>query len=803
LINALWKSAACALAFGLTAVPSSLRAECDPTADWTAFGATGDISEILVRDGIAWVAAVGGLIRFDLSTAGAEEPGQRRITGADGLASTNITTMAIDGFGNVWVGTRENGVSVFGPAGNHVANLDSFNALWSDLVVAIGADGDRVFVQSADGDSPQGAIEGGGFVIITIVPDGSGYRFEPLSGPELEAGRFITTRTDEIWFATSGRGVWKRDETVSPPSFAQVLTTLEGLASNNVRKLVFAPRFGSATDVLWIGSTEGLQSYDGTSLDTPAFFQGNDILDVHRAGNELYVIRENDFFVRDLYRVDLTTAFAPQRVGRITCMPDTLYSPREVGVGPNGEIVLGTQSFGIGIRQGSEWSCPPPLGPHSAFVSDLKISSDGTLYFGAGNKDPTGGQRGVGMFDGTTWDFLNSQNSQLLANRVTEIAVWPDSTAWFGTTVNLDLGGVNRYYPKSDSLVAYHDDVVVPARQTLGRNCWALEVDASDNLWSCYGQANGGLSCIEYPSEQITNFPFATMFSGRTTLLRDLAFDTFGRVWVSTFSSGTIAGQIYVVDTRGTISNRSDDILRSFNLASEVADIGEIRSISIDSTNQVWLAGEAGLAVGQITDSGNAAAATWTLLPGTTAQLGGRNPLPYRCATLDWDENIWLGTESAGLLRISKDRSIWTWFDQLEGCPLPDQGVFGIYSDDVNRTVYVGTARGGIAVIQIDENSARASTLLAPFPNPWNPTAQGALTFDQIPITETTTMRMYTIAGDLVAELADVRGPKTWDGRTAAGQFVESGVYLISATSTAGTGSGATVRYEGKVAVVR
>jgi hypothetical protein len=215
------------------------------------------------------------------------------------------------------------------------------------------------------------------------------------------------------------------------------------------------------------------------------------------------------------------------------------------------------------------------------------------------------------------------------------------------------------------------------------------------------------------------------------------------------------------------------------------------------------LAGEAGLAVGQITDSGNAAAATWTLLPGTTAQLGGRNPLPYRCATLDWDENIWLGTESAGLLRISKDRSIWTWFDQLEGCPLPDQGVFGIYSDDVNRTLYVGTARGGIAVIQIDENSARASTLLAPFPNPWNPTAQGALTFDQIPITETTTMRMYTIAGDLVAELADVRGPKTWDGRTAAGQFVESGVYLISATSTAGTGSGATVRYEGKVAVVR
>ena len=799
--NALFPRLACGIALALLGAPEPTRAQCDPNVQWTLHGATGDIFEIAVDDGIAWIAAVGGILRVDLSTAGSATPDQRKFGTDQGLASSNVSALAVDGFGNVWVGTRESGVSVFDRNGNHLDNLNSFEALWSDLVVAIGADGDRVFVQSADSYSPSGAIEGGGYVIISITPDGNGYSFDPLPGNSLETGRFILPTPDAIWFATSGRGLWRRDESVSPPLFSLVLTTDQGLLSNNVRKLATGPRFGSPSDVLWIGTGEGLHSYDGTTVDSVTFFNGNSILDLHREGDDLWVLRQTDALERDLFRVDLTTASAPIRIGRITCTQDTLYVPREVAEGPAGEIILGTQTNGFAIRQGSDWSCPPPLGPHSPYVSDLKLAPDGTLYFAAGNKDPVGNDRGVGFFDGTDWNFRNSQNSALLANRVTEIAVWPDSTLWFGTTISRDLGGVNRYYPDSDSLVAYHDDVTVDARRTLGRNCWALETDAQSNLWICYGQVSGGLSCIEWPSERITNFPFSTMFPGGTTILRDMAFDTFGRVWVTTFSSGDNQGQLYVVDPRGTISDRSDDILRRFTLATEVADVGEIRHISIDSSNRVWLAGETGMAYGDITDNGSAAAATWTRVP--SSAFGSRNPLPFRCGALDWEENIWLGTESAGLLRISKDRQTYTWFDQLQGCPLPDQGVFGVHVDAPNRSIYVGTGRGGIAVLRVSSTGTGTSAKLAPYPNPWNPEVDGALTFDQIPAEETTTLRFYTVAGELVSELVDVRGPKTWTGRTPAGQVVESGVYLITATSTAGVFTGGTKSYEGKVAVVR
>jgi len=101
-----------------------------------------------------------------------------------------------------------------------------------------------------------------------------------------------------------------------------------------------------------------------------------------------------------------------------------------------------------------------------------------------------------------------------------------------------------------------------------GRSIWALETDAANNLWVCYGQINGGLTVIEWPDRDITDYPFSLIFAG-TDLLRDLAFDSEGRAWVTTQSEGTIVGQVYVVDPNGTVDDRSDDDYTSFNLAND------------------------------------------------------------------------------------------------------------------------------------------------------------------------------------------------------------------------------------------
>lgn len=807
-------------------VPDPASAQC-LTDDWVIYTATGDVAEIATAGNVAWVGAGGGVIRIDLSGISSGAPSQFRIDDSRGLVSSDVTCLTMDGYGNVYVGTRRAGISVFDSEGRHLADLSSFDQyLWSDNVVTmdaardttgqhqiqVGSDslstamvtGDRVVVASADSFSPSGLFEGGGLKSVYVVREGDGFAFyaEPGLGANFqnELVREILVEPGVLWIGTANLGVYERDETVSPPLKEPALTTADGLFSPTVRHIVRGPHPTDGS-VLWIGSGLGLQSWDG--VNPPAAVDslaGQNILDVTLDGNDLWVIAETATLSRDLYRIDLTSpALVPQRVRRSTCLVDTLYVPREVAIDASGRAVLGTREDSFTVLENGTWYCPPPLGPHSRTIADLVLGPDGVLYFGTGDKNRKARANGMGWYDGTDWFSVTPASDPLMLHvNTTEVEAWPDSTVWLGSTLDANVGGLNHFFPKSGAMERYTPNA--PAgRITQGRNIWGMELDASSNLWVAYGQSGGGLSAIEYPSLRVTNFDFNTIF-GTTTLLRDLSVDTRGRVWVTTSSIADQPGQVYVVDPRGTINETSDDLYSQYNVANEIADIAPIPFITIDSSDRIYLAGEKGLVTGDIgADVGGKPFVSWDLVNPSGAQLGGRNPLPYTCGALDWDENVWLGTESAGLVRISKDLSTWTWFDEGAGCPLPDPAVTGIYIDRVTRTVYVGTATGGIARIGLsavgDEEGGGFNA--RPYPNPWKPSEESILTLSAIPAEEIATLRFYTISGELVHEAKDVRGAKTWDGVNEGGQLVESGVYLVTAVSTNGK------VYEGKVAVIR
>ena len=124
---------------GLLAAAPVCGQQC-PSDSWQLFAATGDGVEIETVGEIAWIAAVGGMIRVDLTGVAGGSPAQFKITDIEGLVSTDLSCMTVDGFGNVWVGTREDGVSVFDAAGNHIDDVFTFDEkLWSDRVLAMNA----------------------------------------------------------------------------------------------------------------------------------------------------------------------------------------------------------------------------------------------------------------------------------------------------------------------------------------------------------------------------------------------------------------------------------------------------------------------------------------------------------------------------------------------------------------------------------------------------------------------------------------------------------------------------------------
>ncbi|HMB70997.1 MAG TPA: hypothetical protein VKU85_16900 [bacterium] len=817
---------ACIAGCALTAAPAS--AQC-PSDEWVIYTATGDVAEMETRGTVAWIGSRGGVTRIELTGISSGAPDQIRLDEGRGLVSSDVTALTIDAYGNAYVGTRRSGVSVYDAEGRHLTDLSSFDRfLWSDNVVTMDASddttgqwtaldtsgsedslititGERVVIASADSFSPGGLFEGGGLKSVFVRREGDGFAFfpEPGLGAEFqdELVRELYVEPGVVWVGTANAGVWRRDESGPAPVKEQALTTSDGLVDATVRHVRRGPH-PSGGSVLWLGTGSGVQSWDG--VNPPASVDslvGRNILDMTIAGDAMWVIAETPALERDMYRIDLTSAaLQPVRQARSTCLTDTLYVPREVAIDSDGRVVLGTREDSFTVLESGAWFCAPPLGPHSGTVSDVVVGLDGIVYFGTGDKNRAARANGIGWFDGTDWFSATPVSDPgMLHVNVTELVTWPDSTVWFGTTLDANSGGLIHFYPSTRAMQRYTPSS--PAgRVTLGRNVWNLATDGDSNLWVAYGQAGGGLSAVEYPSLLVTSFDFTSIYGGTTTLLRSLDSDSRGRIWVGTNSTATQPGQLYVVDTQGTLTDTSDDLYSQFNVANEIADIAPIPFLAIDSSDRIWLAGEKGLVVGQIgSDVGGRPGVEWTVINPSGAQLGSRNPLPYTTGALDWDENLWLGTESAGLVRISNDLSTWTWFDGVVGCPLPDPAVTGVYVDEVSRRVYVGTATGGIARIDLSGAEAGESGGFnpRPAPNPWLPNDEPLLTFTGIPSDEVTTVRVYTITGELVHEAKDVRGAKTWDGRNVGAQLVESGVYLVTAVSSNGR------VYEGKVAVIR
>ncbi|MCA9751398.1 MAG: hypothetical protein KC591_04350 [Gemmatimonadetes bacterium] len=796
--------AACALAIGgLVATAGGVaHGQCDPNAGWRVYSPTGDISEILVDGEIAWVAADGGIIRIDLSQIASENPEQIKITDEDGLASPLVTCMTRDGLGNFWVGTRENGISIFDRFGQHLMDLSSFEELWSDRVIALDSRGDRVVAVSVDEFSSSGARIGGGYVILTVSPE-NGLTVEPASGNSVEVAQAVLIEDEGIWFGTSGLGLYYRDETVAPAAFTQVLTASgEGLLSDNVKSLVRAPVFGQSGEWLWIGTSAGIQVYDPGSgtLNVFPVLNGQNIIDLWRDGGTMYVLSELGSS-RDLYTIDLNAAPAALVVPRSDCLAATDYVPRDVAVDSAGRVIVGTRQQGFSVRDGLTWICPPSLGPHSPGGADLAYSEDGVLYFCTGDQNRTNPiTNGIGIFDGANWSSL-TRGDGIAASNMVDVEVWRDGTVWFGSSVSAAQGGINRYHPDSGLLEAYNPEAANVAHRTLGRNVYSIRQDADENLWMVFGQSGGGLSVVDAQTEQITNYPINTIFSGTSELLRDVAFDSRGYLWICSNDQNLSPAQLYVIDTNGTIHDLGDDRIANYSMSTEVEDVGEPFAIAIDSNDRILIGGAEGLAYGEIL-GGNSLGASWSQIIPTSSQSGGRLPPPYRAIELDWDENWWLGTESQGLVRVTNDLTKWQWYDQLEGCPLPDQSVGGIFSEDDAKVIWVSAATGGLARIDLSAAASAADENrrdVQAFPNPWNPDQDGLLGFAALPIDVPLDLRIWTTAGELVFETLGSLGTRSWDGSNLRGIRAEAGVYLVTAVSA----DGENTVWEGKVAILR
>ena len=145
---------------------------------------------------------------------------------------------------------------------------------------------------------------------------------------------------------------------------------------------------------------------------------------------------------------------------------------------------------------------------------------------------------------------------------------------------------------------------------------------------------------------------------------------------------------------------------------------------------------------------------------------------------IDRDNNKWLATDD-GVYFVSPDGSeVYNHFTS-DNSDLPSNTVYTVECDTVNERVYVYTDNGFAEYIAEGDAAALSFDDVYAFPNPVEPDFTGMIKIANL--MENSYVTVTDREGNVVTQLGPVIGSAFWDGSSADGERVPTGIYNIYA----------------------
>ena len=398
------------------------------------------------------------------------------------------------------------------------------------------------------------------------------------------------------------------------------------------------------------------------------------------------------------------------------------------------------------------------------------------LYLGSGFYQYTGGY--WQNFDGannTSW------NAKLLSVKdVMTVKVDPVSQhTWIGALVGgaIEFNGeqeLNQYlnYPNSTTPMSIYD----------------MAFDSNDNLWMTYrpegGAYNGQLNnlIVKTPSGQWNNFPIQAFKNPGPILV-----DNYNQIWAIGLPNGGI-----VVTAPGTNVLRKDfnnvhtQVLNS-NKGSGNLPSNSAYCFALDKKGEVWVGTALGLTVfydPSLIFSGNNFDAQQIYIQNGSQSGYLFNNDPISAIAVDGGNRKWVAT-SKGVWLVSPDGTQVISQFNTNNSPLISNNIKSIAVNGQTGDVFFATDKGVMSYRSIAEEAALVDPTVYAFPNPVRPGYTGVIAIHGLP--DDADVKITDVNGNLAYETTALGSEAVWDGKTFNGRAVNSGVYLVFATSPDGT----------------
>lgn len=266
---------------------------------------------------------------------------------------------------------------------------------------------------------------------------------------------------------------------------------------------------------------------------------------------------------------------------------------------------------------------------------------------------------------------------------VTGIVVDKKDNIWFG----LDGGGLNYYEKEKKRVKHFLHKKGLDYSYDVPAAIQSVFIDSKENVWA--GSWDEGLFLLKKGSQQFKNYTLDNT-KGQLTSNRIMSIceDNSGTIWVGTFGKG-----IHTYDPiRETFVHQNNRLFKQHNLTN-----ADIRKMIIDQDNQLWVGTTNGLfmlkqdAKKQV-DFLISFRKKWKAIQKNHLSINNILSI-YQSSNND----IWVGTDGAGLLRYSITTDSLTLYNRSTG--LEQETVAAIVEESPDKIWVSG--RSGISLLNL------------------------------------------------------------------------------------------------------
>jgi len=721
------------------------------TYNWKTYTSFNSVTTILEIQDELWVGTKGGVIVYD--TSGKQ---LRSFTTKNGLLELSVSTMYYDEkSGSIFVGYDNGIIDVYrNNEWKHITDiLDASKQYPNRRINEMVSREDTLYVATAFGLvffdtrtlTPLGQLDKfKSFSSLTSVIkigiwNNELYALTPkilLKAP-LQNNSLLGLQIAENWSVVQETGFLKDDE-----FFTQMEITNQNIYLAN-KKRVF--------------------KYNQFRLDT-IHTSNYDITDLQALPNSIVFVYDN---------------FSIRFVGGNS---DLYFSHNEQNI-PIGRIATGLytkNSYFVGFEN-TGFGKVLALNSFNLFQND-GIIANGISSIGVDRKFTpwlaTGGNpAGFGFTHQSKdrWKFYEKVNTPFIKDNVYDnVSALENGEIWissFGVgtirAIPTDSGyNFTRFDNSNSPLIGAVDSD--PAYVITGQTC----LDFSGNRFIINRYTKGGpLFCVLTPTNEWKTFG-ESIFQAENFDYNEVQMDRFGTFWVKSANRFQQNGILFFNYNR-TLDNKSDDI---WGTIKDIigSNMPNPTAMAVDENSVVWVGTTTGL---------------WRIT-NTSAILQNREPSITRSQLLSNITINHIAVDAINQKWVSTNEGIWVLNEDgtevvqiltTSNSPLITNVISTIGIDKKSGIVYVGTSKG-LQSFETPIVTPSEQFSLDCFPSPFVIRQQPFMTINGLEIDSE--IRIVTSSGTLVRFLATTSGSINWDGKDMNGQYVPSGIYIVSARSS-------------------